>query len=80
MQPNQYDKNTPPAFENGVSTVNFCYGSGKYGTVEPATQGGWMAYQASTPGGSPTGIITIFNGDGTIRGFSDTRSPYQLNT
>lgn len=78
FKPNSYDANVPDNFANGVSTIDACFGTGRFATIEPASQGGYMVYETGTSGGTPTGIITVFNADGTIRAFTDSRSAYKL--
>lgn len=46
------------------SRVDFCFGVGRFGTIEVTKSGGYMMYETASEGGAISGIGTVFNGKG----------------
>lgn len=72
FQTNQYDSEAPA--NAGGSKVNFCFGSGRTGTVEATANGGFMVYE--TNGGAPTGPAKVYGKDGTFQAAGDSTDQF----
>lgn len=51
------------------SIIDFCFGDGRHGRLEPTGDMGYMIYETS--GGSPTGIIKVFGSNNRVIGYTD---------
>lgn len=72
FQTNDYDDEAPAGA--GGSKVNFCFGSGRTGTMEATANGGFMVYETS--GGAPTGQATVYGKDGTFQAAGDATETF----
>lgn len=57
--------------DNQHSSVDFCFGDGnsRTGRLQPTSNGGFALHETS--GGNPTGIITIFDSNNKVTGYTD---------
>ncbi len=61
-----------PAFTDGMhSRVDFCFDSGRTGSIIPAINGGYMVTETVTQGGTPEGIIRLFDSDNKVTAYLD---------
>lgn len=72
LQTNQYDGEAPASA--GGSKVDFCFGSGRTGSLEVTANGGFMVYETS--GGAPTGKATVYGSDGTFQAGGDATNAF----
>lgn len=58
------------------TTVPFCFGSGRFGRIEPTKTGGYMIMETTgSSSGTPTGNIRVFSKSGVLQGYA-TASNY----
>lgn len=68
-----YSPNVPTKLAHQPkSKVDFCFGSGRFGSTEPTKDGGFMLYETSTGGGAPSGVVRVYNSSRQLVGFADS--------
>ena len=70
LQTNQYDSEAPASAKEMRSAAIFCTSKGKKTMIRAAANGGTMLYEV-TASGAPTGIVKVYNSDGTLRSAGD---------
>jgi hypothetical protein len=70
IQTNEYDSEAPASAKETRSAAKFCTTGGKEVLIRAASNGGSMMYPL-TAGGAPTGIVKVYNSDGTLRSAGD---------
>lgn len=66
LRPHPLDPNVPTKYEDGVTTIDFCYGDGQTGRREATRDGGFMYYETDGEGGAATGLAKIFDANGVM--------------
>lgn len=59
----------PVNYASRKGKLDFCFGSGRYGTVVNTKQGGFAIYETATPGGAveTDTLVQIYKNDGTFK-------------
>lgn len=70
----EFDSEVPANHKNPASQIDFCFGDGgsRTGTVEATKNNGYMVYETS--GGSPTGIVRVYDSVGQLTAAFDGTS------
>ncbi len=64
------DPNVATKYTTPRSSLSLCTTGGKNVDIVPTSDGGFAFYETSS--GAPTGIIQLYNADGTKKGYTDT--------
>lgn len=59
----------PKYMDNQHSFIDFCFGDGRKGRIQPTAAGGYMIYETNL--GVPTGITKIFGSNNKVIGYTD---------
>lgn len=70
VQTNEYDSEAPASAKEARSAATFCTAKGNKAMIRAAVNGGTMLYPV-TASGSPTGIVKVYNSNGTLRSAGD---------
>lgn len=54
------------------SKIDFCFGTGRFGSVEATADGGFMIYETATAGATPNGIVRVYNKDKQLIAATDS--------
>lgn len=59
----------PVDYASRKGRLDFCFGSGRYGTVVNTKQGGFAVYETATPGGAVASgsLVQVYKNDGTFK-------------
>lgn len=74
FQANQYDSEAPA--NAGGSSVDVKYGDSGTARITATAQGGYMIYATAACGGAATGIVKVYNSDGTFEAAGDATQTF----